>query len=63
MMHVMYNTAFTATNVASKILTFLKAKYLKYQVVAKLLINQVISEGFQVSDYLREPSPICIRPT
>jgi len=45
-MHVMYNTAFTATDVTSQILTLLKAnylKYLKYQVMAKLLL--------QVSNY------------
>jgi len=48
MMHVMYNTMFTATDVASKILKFLKANYMKYHVMAKLL-NQVISKGFQVS--------------
>jgi len=42
---------------ASKILIYLKAGYLKYQVMAKLL-NQVISIGFQViSNYLLEPSP------
>jgi len=40
MMHAMYNFAFTATDVASKILLFLKANYLKYQVMAELL-NQV----------------------
>jgi len=28
MVHVMYNIAFTATDVASKILTFLNAKYI-----------------------------------
>jgi len=39
---------FTATDVASKILKFLKANYMKYHVMAKLL-NQVISKGFQVS--------------
>ena len=43
--HVMYNITFTATDVASKILIFLKGNYLKYQVMAKL-INQVISKGF-----------------
>jgi len=43
-----YNIVFTATDVASKILSFLKANYLKYQVMAKLH-NQVISEYFQVS--------------
>jgi len=46
-MHVIYNFVFTAT--ASKILTFLKAKYLKYQVMVKLL-DQVISKGFQESN-------------
>jgi len=49
MMHVMYNIAFTATDVASKILTFLKANYVKYQAMEKLL-NQVISKSFQVSN-------------
>jgi len=36
-MHAMYNTTFTAVGVASKILAFLKANYLKYQMTAKLL--------------------------
>jgi len=36
MIHVMYNTAFTATDVASKILIFLKANYFKYQVITYL---------------------------
>jgi len=40
MMHVIYNIAFAVTDVASKILPFLKANYLKYQAMAKLL-NQV----------------------
>jgi len=48
-MHVMYHVAFTATNMDFKILTFLKANYLKYQVMVKLL-TQVISKGFQVSN-------------
>jgi len=47
MMHVMYNIAFTATDVASKILAFLKANYLKHQVTAKLH-NQAISKDVQV---------------
>jgi len=42
----MYNIAFTATDVASKILIFLKANYLKYQVTAKLL--KKVSKGLQV---------------
>jgi len=42
MMHIIYNIAFTVTDVASEILTFLKANCLKYKVTAKLL-NQVIS--------------------
>jgi len=42
MMHVMYNIAFTATDVAYKIWNFLKANYLKWQVKEKFL-NQVIS--------------------
>jgi len=46
--HVLYNNAFTATDMASKILTSLKANYFKYQVMGKLF-NQVISKGFQVS--------------
>ena len=46
-MHVVYNIAFTVTAVASKILTFLKTNYLKYQVMAKLL-NQAISKDFQL---------------
>jgi len=50
-MHVMYSIVFTAADVASKILTFPKANYLKYQVMAKLL-NQVIGKCFQVSNYL-----------
>jgi len=43
----MHNAEFTATDVASKIWTFLKTNHLKYQVMAKLL-DQVISKGFQV---------------
>jgi len=46
-MHAMYNIAFTATDVSSKVRTFLNALYWKYQVVAKLL-NQVISKDFQL---------------
>ena len=46
MMHVMYNVAFTATDVASKVLVFLKANYLKYQITAKLL-HQAMSKGFK----------------
>jgi len=46
MMPVMYHVVFTATDVASKILVFLKANYLKYQVTAKLL-NQAMSKGFK----------------
>jgi len=47
MMHVMYNAGFTAIDVASKILNFLKANYLvlQYEVMEKLL------------KYLLEPSP------
>jgi len=41
----MYNISFIATDMASVILTFLKANYLKYQAMAKLL-NQGISKGF-----------------
>jgi len=41
----MYNIALTATDVDSKILTFLKTSYMKYQVMAKIL-NQVVSRGF-----------------
>jgi len=51
MMHVMYNIAFTATEVASKILIFLKGNYLNYQVIANLL-NQVISKDVKVSNYV-----------
>jgi len=51
MMHFVYNITFTATDVASKISTFLKANYSKYQVMAKLL-GQLISQGFQVITYL-----------
>jgi len=40
----MYNVAFKATDMASKILTFLKSNYLKYQVTEKLL-DRVISTG------------------
>jgi len=47
----MYNIAFTAKDVAYKILTFLKAICLKYQVMEKLL-NQVINKDFQVSNYV-----------
>jgi len=46
---VLHNFMHTATDVASKILTFLKANYLKYQVMTKLL-NQVTSKGFQESN-------------
>jgi len=46
MMHVMHNTALTAIDLASKILTFLKANHLKYQVMEKLS-NQVISKVFK----------------
>jgi len=49
MMHVMYNAGFPATTVASKILTFLNANNLKYQVLENLL-NQVISKSFRVSN-------------
>jgi len=48
MVHVMYNIAFTVTDMAPEVKTFLKAYYLKYHVMAKLL-NQVISKGPQVS--------------
>jgi len=37
MMHVMRNNLFAATDVASKILTFLNANYLKYQVMVNFL--------------------------
>jgi len=59
MMYVMYDIALTATDAVFKILTFLKATYLKCKVMAKLL-NQMIIKGFQVSNYLFEPIPICI---
>jgi len=36
-MHAMYDIAFTAIDVVSKILTFLKPNYLKYEVMEKLL--------------------------
>jgi len=42
MMHVMRDIAFAATDVASKIVTFLNANYLKYQVMVNFLY-QVIS--------------------
>jgi len=45
----MYNAGFPATTVASKILTFLNANNLKYQVLENLL-NQVISKSFRVSN-------------
>jgi len=45
MMHVITDIKFTAREVASKIFTFLKANYLKYQVTTKTF-NQVISKGF-----------------
>jgi len=54
--HVQYNLAFTATDVASKIFPFLKAIYLKYQVMAKLL-NQVVNKSFYVNPALT-PQPI-----
>jgi len=41
----MYNIAFTATDVHCKILTFLKASCMKYQVMVKIP-NEVISRGF-----------------
>jgi len=44
MMHVMYNFAFTAEDMVSRILAFPKTNYSKYQVMAKLL-NRVISKG------------------
>jgi len=47
MMHVMHNIALAATDVAPRIVTFLKENYLKNQVTAKLL-NHLISKGFQV---------------
>jgi len=61
-MHVVYNIAFTVTAVASKILTFLKTNYLKYQVMAKLL-NQAISKDFQLRNYVLETTvlPTCRR--
>jgi len=37
MMQATYNIAFPATDVASKIVTFLEANYLKYQLMTKLL--------------------------
>jgi len=42
MIHVMCNIVFTATAVASKTLTFLKATYFQYQVMEKLF-NQVLT--------------------
>jgi len=48
MMYVMYNTAFQATDMASKLWTFLKANYMKNQVMAKLP-NQVISKSVHIS--------------
>jgi len=48
-MRIMYDISFTATGLASKILTLLKANYLKYQVPAKLL-DQVMTKGFQVEN-------------
>jgi len=56
MMHVMYNIVFTATDLPSKVFTFLNANYLKYQVMAKLP-NQVISKGLHASNYL-SPAPL-----
>ena len=50
MMHVMRNISFAATDVAFVILFFLNANYLNYQVMENVL-NQVISKGFQVSNY------------
>jgi len=47
-MYIMYNIAFQATDMASKLWTFLKASYLKNQVMAKLP-NQVISKSVHVS--------------
>ena len=55
-MHVMYNIAFTARDVAAKISTFLDADCLKNQVMAKIL-NQVTGKGFQLSNYLLQLSP------
>jgi len=56
MMHAMYNFAFTATDVASKILLFLKANYLKYQAMAELL-NQV----FKVVQWLLEQVFVAVK--
>ena len=50
-MHAMHNSACTATDMASKILTLLKAYYFKHQVTAKCFI-QVINKGFQISNYV-----------
>jgi len=47
---MMRDIAFAATDVASEIVTFLNANYLKYQVMVNFL-NQAISKGFQVSNY------------
>jgi len=44
-MHVVYNAGFTAKGLASKLLTFLKENYWKYQVMEKLL-DQVIGKSF-----------------
>jgi len=48
-MHVIENIAFTATDVASKIFAFLKANYLKYQAMKRLL-NHVVSKAFRISN-------------
>jgi len=55
-----YNIAFTPTGVGPKTSTFLKShyRYLKCEVLAELLY-QAVSEGFQVTNYLNEPSPSC----
>jgi len=45
----MYNIAFVATDVAFKILAFLKTNYLKHHVMEKLL-HQVIMKYFQASN-------------
>jgi len=48
-MYVMYNIAVIATDVVSKILTFLKEKLLEMSSNGRIL-NQAISKGFQVSN-------------
>ena len=54
-MRITYNIAFTVTDLPFLIWTLLKKNYLKRQVLGQLL-NQVISEGFQICNDLLEPS-------